>query len=276
MKTVRNILLISFVLRCVITVNAQLEWFGPLAKLDDAKLMVTYRLTYHEDTTDFQRFGRERMILIIGNRISNFQSLKSYELDCICREQQEAGTLLDWLQSGSGRDYASRFGYSMYKNYPEGRITTLDNILFGDNFVYDEDLNGFGWTILDDTVSIAQYPCQKAVCRFGGRTWEAWFTNDLPFSDGPYKFCGLPGLILNIADTQGHYKFEFVSIEAMPKDAIIGWEEQDDRIRTTKEGFFKASKAAASHTDYSDRMDDEMSKKLQGVVRSRNNPIELE
>ena len=45
----------------------------------------------------------------------------------------------------------------------------------------------------------------KAVTEFAGRKWTAWFTEELPFQDGPYKFRGLPGLIVKLEDaTQSH------------------------------------------------------------------------
>lgn len=55
--------------------------------------------------------------------------------------------------------------------------------------------------------------CQKATIVFGNRYWEAWFAVDLPIGDGPYKFCGLPGLIVAIADSTGSWAFKLVEIE---------------------------------------------------------------
>lgn len=41
--------------------------------------------------------------------------------------------------------------------------------------------------------------------------WTAWFTTELPISDGPYKFHGLPGLILKIYDKTNTYSFDIIS-----------------------------------------------------------------
>mgnify|MGYP003613018769 CR=1 FL=1 len=38
----------------------------------------------------------------------------------------------------------------------------------------------------------------------------AWFTTDLPYQDGPYKFTGLPGLIVKVEDAQGEYSFDLM------------------------------------------------------------------
>ncbi|WP_262892927.1 hypothetical protein [Kaistella flava (ex Peng et al. 2021)] len=32
------------------------------------------------------------------------------------------------------------------------------------------------------------YKVQKATTTFGGKKWVAYFTRDIPFTDGPYKF----------------------------------------------------------------------------------------
>lgn len=65
------------------------------------------------------------------------------------------------------------------------------------------------WTITPDKKKIGKYDVQKATTNFGGRTWEAWFASELPLVYGPYKFCGLPGLILEIRDTKENYIFSF-------------------------------------------------------------------
>ena len=46
----------------------------------------------------------------------------------------------------------------------------------------------FEWTIAGDTASISGYNVQKATTHFGGRDWIAWFTPEIPYRDGPYKF----------------------------------------------------------------------------------------
>ncbi len=57
---------------------------------------------------------------------------------------------------------------------------------------------------------IGEYNAQKAITNFGGREWTAWFSTDLPFQDGPYKFYGLPGLIVKIEDKTGSHSMTLV------------------------------------------------------------------
>jgi GLPGLI family protein len=54
------------------------------------------------------------------------------------------------------------------------------------------------WEILDETKEILGYSCKKAKTQNYGKDIYAWFTDEIPISDGPYLYNGLPGLILKI------------------------------------------------------------------------------
>lgn len=65
------------------------------------------------------------------------------------------------------------------------------------------------WNMMPDKKKIGNYTVQKATTNFGGRSWTAWFAPDIPFFYGPYKFHGLPGLILAIEDSGQNFIFSF-------------------------------------------------------------------
>ena len=73
------------------------------------------------------------------------------------------------------------------------------------------------WEISASKKNILGFECQKAEGDFRGRHYTAWFTNKIPISDGPWKLCGLPGLILEASDTKKQVRFELQSIE-FPKN----------------------------------------------------------
>ena len=78
---------------------------------------------------------------------------------------------------------------------------------------YEEPIPEFNWTLLPERKKILSYQCQKAICTFRGRNYTAWFTSEIPFKDGPYKFGGLPGLILQITDSKNHFNFLCIGIK---------------------------------------------------------------
>ena len=73
------------------------------------------------------------------------------------------------------------------------------------------------WEIASDTMTVCGQLCQKAVCRFRGRDYAAWFTPNIPIPYGPWKFGGLPGVILKVSDKDNLYSFECVRISTQKK-----------------------------------------------------------
>ncbi|MEZ4919633.1 MAG: GLPGLI family protein [Saprospiraceae bacterium] len=79
--------------------------------------------------------------------------------------------------------------------------------------IVSDTVNDMNWKLHPEFRIIGQFNCQKAVCQFRGRSYVAWYTLEIPISSGPYKFGGLPGLILDVESTDGLVKFNFVSLE---------------------------------------------------------------
>lgn len=100
------------------------------------------------------------------------------------------------------------FEYFITKNIPEQKVYYYDKIA-GKQIFYQED-RPIKWEITQATEKQNGYAAQKAVATFGGRIWTAWFTKEISVSDGPYKFSGLPGLIVKLEDDKGDYKFDLV------------------------------------------------------------------
>lgn len=66
----------------------------------------------------------------------------------------------------------------------------------------DQDLR---WTITTSHDTINGLHCLKAKTNYGGRNYTAWFSPEIPISDGPYIFSGLPGLITKVIDDEKRY-----------------------------------------------------------------------
>lgn len=118
---------------------------------------------------------------------------------------QKAGVMKDLSKSIKTPKISAR----IYKFYPSMKIQYVDKVANGftpANIGYTSDVK-FNWKILSDKQKIGEYNTQKATTEFGGRQWTAWFTTDIPFQDGPYKFWGLPGLIVKIEDDAKNYSW---------------------------------------------------------------------
>ena len=102
----------------------------------------------------------------------------------------------------------------VYKHIPsEGKLTFATYHV--DWFKYSEPIPALQWKIEGKDSVIAGYHCQAATTSLRGRRWRAWFTLDIPVSDGPWKLCGLPGLILRATDEQGYFDFDCTGITSI-------------------------------------------------------------
>lgn len=104
---------------------------------------------------------------------------------------------------------------------------------------YDEPFAEMEWNILpDSTNSVLGYECLKAECDFHGKHWYAWFTPEIPVSEGPWKFAGLPGLILSVSDSTGYNTFVATGLEytkdPLPRMEVPEYYQAGDRIEFLK------------------------------------------
>ena len=94
--------------------------------------------------------------------------------------------------------------------------------LFDKMFLVEEPTPAISWSITGNTRVIAEHECHEALGEFRGRKYSAWFTPDIPVSAGPYKFGGLPGLILQVNEQKGGFNWYCKSIgKISSEDALI-------------------------------------------------------
>ncbi|EAS20314.1 hypothetical protein BBFL7_01198 [Flavobacteria bacterium BBFL7] len=114
-------------------------------------------------------------------------------------------------------------GSTIYKNIEENSYIKQGNIM-GKDFVIEDELPTYEWKLLSETKKIGQYNCFKAVyvpvedeveeeveeeneevntiitamVVESDPTITAWYTPDIPVSNGPGEYHGLPGLIVEV------------------------------------------------------------------------------
>ena len=100
----------------------------------------------------------------------------------------------------------------IYRNLEQGKFTTYSTV-FGSHYLITEDITIPEWTMYEDsTITVLGMECKKATTNFRGRYWEVWYTEDIPISQGPWKLCGLPGMILK-ANSPKFMLIEAISIK---------------------------------------------------------------
>lgn len=168
-----------------------------------------YELTY-KPKKDSAKIEKVMTTLDITKDKSLYRDFTLVAQDSILKVEVEAMQKAGVFKDISKSFKTPKFSEKIYKFYPEMKIQYMEKIANGftpQNIAYNEDVK-FNWSILSDKVKIGTYTTQKATTEFGGRKWTAWFSTDIPFQDGPYKFYGLPGLIVKIEDDGGNYSWE--------------------------------------------------------------------
>lgn len=188
--------------------------------IDQAKLIVTYAVKMNLAPEYEDGIFEDVWTLEIGEKVSKCYSQVLHKED------------LDWtydeISTGEYSLIRNAFiyptvGEEVYKFSPyngnKKDIVTVRLFGFDDVYRYEDDKPALNWQLTGEKKVLLGYKCQKGVVSFRGRTYEAWFTTELPFRDGPYKFDGLPGLILDIQDQEGHYHWSCIGVE-VPKEKV--------------------------------------------------------
>lgn len=84
----------------------------------------------------------------------------------------------------------------------------FDNLILKKKYAVYEGLPKMKLKLSNEKKKIGNYECKKATTEFRGRKYDAWYTEKIPVSLGPWKFNGLPGVILFVEDKEGLYKWE--------------------------------------------------------------------
>lgn len=161
--------------------------------------------------------------------------------------------------------------------------------------------NTQNWKLTNEKKKVKDLNMQKATTNWGGRNWTAWFTTDIPFQEGPYKFHGLPGLITELYDDKNNYKFELVKtqkianpkgnmyIDYMVKSSVAV---DDKKYKDSKLKYYdspvnylrNATQQTRSNEEFflndgtkvGQNNSREVNERLKERIRKYNNPIELD
>uniref|UniRef100_UPI004049A73A GLPGLI family protein n=3 Tax=Flavobacterium sp. TaxID=239 RepID=UPI004049A73A len=109
----------------------------------------------------------------------------------------------------------SNFVNEIYVSKKENLLTENlhENLFLKKSYSVYEEIPKIKWLFLKETIKINNYHCKKATAEFRGRKYNVWYTEQIPITAGPWKFSGLPGLIMLIEDFEGIYKWEVRKIE---------------------------------------------------------------
>ena len=160
-------------------------------------------------------------------------------------------------------------------------------------FVFDEPLKT-DWKINNNTSNFNGYKVQEAKIELDGRKWIALFALEVPITSGPYKFSGLPGLILKVYSEDGDYSFEMAELTKSASESYVNSFQvgkytliKKKKVETFISNFLKEAGARSFtlQNSYGDQFDynfsgqkdssyKDMNEYVKGVFEKYNNPID--
>lgn len=194
-------------------------------QLDNEVYKVTYDLSFVSDPSDPKFITEDVITLQIGKQMQKEYSESYYQADVAAQEALESGRFPKLMVN-------PLTVYVLYKNWPNNGDVTVDYRLpmKAPVMTFKDKMPTINWTMTNEVKEIIGYRCQKATTELGGRMWTVWFTQEIPVNAGPYLLEGLPGLILEAKDDEGHYHYTCTSFTKSESNSEIGrweWDQQE-------------------------------------------------
>ena len=199
----------------------------------------------------------------------------------------------DSLQTVNGQPLRSMGFENQYYIKKDFKTNSISKIITNSEYTFLLPIEKLNWEITDEKKKIYKYNCQKATLNYGGRNWEAWFTDGILISDGPYIFSGLPGLIISINDDKEDFNFRLIEVrknaklfDVRNKAIKIDWKKFTELAKTYYDNpisdlMQRSSNKKITITDKDGKILDvaefqkSMKNNRQGYILENNNPIEL-
>lgn len=217
-KTPTREILDSTVFRVIYKVNQQVQKDGVPAIITD-----TMALDIGENWSSYYFIGQ---IKVPSNkflpRVTRYSSDRE-ALEKRLTAKQEILEVRDLrLNTGESAKIFKNKNKKEIITIDQGPMTSVDKFAL---FRLTEVIPPQQWSINEDTLTVLNFVCRKATTFFRGRQYSAWFTLELPVNDGPWKFYGLPGMILKIEDADRVFVFNAIGLQKMVNSEIaIDWD----------------------------------------------------
>lgn len=208
--------------------------------VDTAYLTVTYKLTtVHEDS---HRWAQ--MILQIGTRYTRYFNMAKllqdkYHTMTLHRQTPSEEFKARRRAAGNGGNILAMVVIND-RSAAMRRVIHFIPITNDRTLSYEEPIDPMNWEITQQQDTVAGYLCTQAEADFRGRHYRVWFAPDIPLNMGPWKFAGLPGLVLRAEDADGAFTWECVGIETT-REPIFDYRIPDKK--TTREQYIKWERA---------------------------------
>jgi len=177
------------------------------------------------DSTSMDESQRSHIMAMLKKQLEKEYELEFTNTESIYKEVEKLDA------PGGGQSFiqmevitSGDAGDILYKNLEEKRYTS-QNEAFSKLFLIQDPIETPEWKLEKETKNIGDYTCFKATCTRMAtivnsirssndedekepeeeeieQTITAWYTPQIPIENGPSRYGGLPGLILEVSDGQ--------------------------------------------------------------------------
>lgn len=220
--------------------------------IDTANLVVAYDYECRTQDADGKAVtDRMKLCLLVGRHCTRSFPYRKFRKEREWAEGKKQSAA-DFLQL-SKREYMEGYDFfsdelpllraesfcfmpQVWTDYPEGQVTVRDAI---PPSIYEtqEQRKPIMWTLNDNTLTVAGYLCKTAVCQLHGRKWTVRYAEDIPTTAGPWKLCGLPGLIVEAVSDDGTHRFTLTELQHAT--APIFYETNAITVKTSEDKLIK-------------------------------------
>lgn len=190
---------------------------------DKYQLEVSYSFLLNQGTpTTFEG------TLLIGSESSLF----SYHVLPISQQEELSSELSSWDQQNYNFQIVDSTTYYIWSLFLEDRVFHLERLPRSNTLcVVKEAFPDISWRLTGNKKSIHDFICFEAIGHFAGREYTVWFTEQIPSLYGPWKFHGLPGLIVQLEDSLGEVQFFVKSVQSFPNTQVVDNPFQNDSFQ---------------------------------------------
>jgi len=165
---------------------------------------INYKLTINDKILNYTR---EQNLIVYFHNSSSIELIKTPKTALIDQDVDDLNQI---------KVLKTTKPYFVFKDLAKNTLL-LSDYLGSKKRVITDSLNNFKWKLTNQKKRFGNYMCRKAILSFRGRAYEAWYTEDIPLRFGPWKFGGLPGLIIKIKDSDSTFVYELTGINLKDK-----------------------------------------------------------
>ncbi len=185
-----------------------------------------YKITYKRFLSYGQKLQRDAILYVKENQPTVMHNSMASTVELEKRETIKKEPSPNAVSSEVIKKYLDLKEFS-YSNFPDTYIkvdqqnninTAIDFMGTKRGFIVIDDNLKYTWQITTETKQVQNYTCYKATTTFRGNTFEAWFTPEIPINVGPWKWYGLPGLIVEVYDLEKKEIYLLEKIEKLTEE----------------------------------------------------------